>query len=41
MQPEAQTTTRGILGVSAGVLEVLLQLRRFRSGRTVTLTLTF
>jgi len=41
MQPKAQITTRGILAVSAGAFEVLLQyLRRFRSGPTLTLTLT-
>jgi len=35
MQSEAQTTTRGILAVSAGALYVLLQyILRFRSGRT-------
>jgi len=40
MQPETQTTTRGILAVSADALEVLLQyIRRFRSGLTLTLTL--
>jgi len=37
MQPETQTTTRGILAVSVGALEVQLQyLRRFRSGPTLT-----
>jgi len=36
MQPKAQTTTRGILAVSAGDLEALLQyIWRFRSGRTL------
>jgi len=41
MQPKAQTTTRGILAVSADSLEVLLQyIRRFRNGPTLTLTLT-
>jgi len=40
MQPKAQDTTRGILAVSAGVLEVLLQhIRRFRSGPTLTSTM--
>jgi len=35
MQLEAQTSTRGILEISADALEVLLQyIRRFRSGRT-------
>jgi len=34
---EAQTNTRGILAVSAGALEVLLQYTRcFRSDRTLT-----
>jgi len=36
MQPEAQTTTPGILAVSAGALEVLLKyIRRIRSGHTL------
>jgi len=40
LMPKAQTTTRGILAVSAGALEVLLQyIRRFRSGPTLTLAL--
>jgi len=33
MQPEAKTTTRGSLAVSAGALEVLLQ---YNSGGTVS-----
>jgi len=34
---EAQTTTRGILAVRAGPVEILLQyIRRFRSGPTLT-----
>jgi len=42
MQPEAQTTTRGILAVSAGALEVLLQyIRHFRSCCTLTICFVF
>jgi len=40
MQPVAQTTTRGILAVSAGTLEVLLQyILLFTNGNTLTITL--
>jgi len=36
IQPEVQTTTRGILVVSGGALEVLMQyIRCFRSGSTL------
>jgi len=39
MHPEAQTTTRGILAVSTGALEILLQyIWRFRSGHPLNTT---